>query len=702
MELDFDKLSRSDYRRIVALEVSKSGEIELFQRVSGSEAVATEVIRVPFCGYFYLSQAELLSAEFASEVKIQPLETGAGELEFLLEVTDYELYLKLQNDFKKRKLLNGRDVRSLGDVSWQAQAVLPCVCFRDLEYADLKRLVIALECDSEDSGKIKRIAVADAQGKAELFEGDDEKELLSELLSYSLESDADIVEGYELFNVILPTLEKACKKHKLAFNLGRGGRSCVKRNSRFSAAERTINFSRYDLYGTQAVDTWVLGILFDISARVLEGDRLSDLAAGLGLLPEGAEVDGVIHELELVRSIDDILLKSYVAMARVLPVKLQDAVLRGNATLIDALLLPEYFRKRQRLPWSQAPEFFQGALTFAPSAGVFHEVRHVDVRSLYPSILLANEWAPQRDTLREFPRLLFELRKFRLQVKDAMRLASTERERQELAATQSSFKILINSFYGYLGCATAVFNDYKLAAQVTAEGRRILQSMLDFLSQNGATVIEADTDGIYFQEPAGCERDKFEKQLEAILPEGIAVEFDADYPAMAAYKSKNYALLDQDGVLHLTGAALKSRGMEPFLRDYIEKYLTSLLSGDEPAVRGQLLADCRQKLEEHAYPLSSLAKKELLNDSPENYQRKLSAGSGRRQASYELALRSGAKLKSGDAVIYYITGAKAKVSVVDNSALLPAEESAQTERNENVAWYLAKLTELDKRLNVLE
>ena len=88
-----------------------------------------------------------------------------------------------------------------------------------------------------------------------------------------------------------------------------------------------------------------------------------------------------------------------------------------------------------------------------------------------------------------------------------------------------------------------------------------------------------------------------------------------------------------------------------------------------------------------------LAKTETLNDSPANYKRKLENGSGRRSAAYELALRSGEDLRSGDQVSYYLTGDKAKVSVVDNAKLL---RDAGTSRDENIAWYLAKVDELEK------
>ena len=94
--------------------------------------------------------------------------------------------------------------------------------------------------------------------------------------------------------------------------------------------------------------------------------------------------------------------------------------------------------------------------------------------------------------------------------------------------------------------------------------------MVSWLGARGARVIEIDTDGIYFRPPDGVRVEDLQKGLAAELPPGIEVEFDKRYPAMFSYKAKNYALLDDSGALVIKGAALKSRGMEPYLRDYLE------------------------------------------------------------------------------------------------------------------------------------
>jgi DNA polymerase elongation subunit (family B) len=301
---------------------------------------------------------------------------------------------------------------------------------------------------------------------------------------------------------------------------------------------------------------------------------------------------------------------------------------------------------------------------------------------------------PRADHLGVYLKLLTELRRFRLEAKDAVRTASPA-ERDHYDALQSTFKILINSFYGYTGFAQGTFNDYDLAETVTAEGRRILQSMLDVLRSEGASVIEMDTDGIYFVPPdTVSDTEEMESRIQDILPDGIEVDLDSTYRAMFGYKSKNYALLAEDGTVAITGAALKSRGLEPFQRAFIRELIELLLTGRGHEA-GDLLNQYRNAIENHEFPVAELAKREVLSTPPKTYREKLEAGKTRRSAAYELVLNCEREYKQGDTVVFYVTGEKKNVSVTDNSKLL--SDAQPDVRDENVPYYLDKLDKLAKK-----
>ena len=228
---------------------------------------------------------------------------------------------------------------------------------------------------------------------------------------------------------------------------------------------------------------------------------------------------------------------------------------------------------------------------------------------------------------------------------------------------------------------------------VTATGRELLGKLADKLDFLGGSIVEMDTDGIYFTMPEDPAAD-FDQQLSSVLPEGIELEFDAFYPSMYCYKSKNYALLQPDGAVYVSGAALKSRALEPFQREFIQAVLRAKLLGD-PSISESCYRQLRDSIADRTISIEKLAKSEVLSDSPENYKRKQSAPGARRSAAYELALASERKFRAGDKVEFYVTGSKAKLPVVGNSRLLSDADPGC--RDENSAYYLAKLDDLYKQ-----
>jgi DNA polymerase elongation subunit (family B) len=64
---------------------------------------------------------------------------------------------------------------------------------------------------------------------------------------------------------------------------------------------------------------------------------------------------------------------------------------------------------------------------------------------------------PATDELQIFRHLLTDLRNFRLEAKARMRAERDPGRQHHLQALQNTFKILLNSFYGYLGFAQGHF-----------------------------------------------------------------------------------------------------------------------------------------------------------------------------------------------------------------------------------------------------
>jgi DNA polymerase elongation subunit (family B) len=511
-----------------------------------------------------------------------------------------------------------------------------------------------------------------------------ETRLLLEFNDVIEAEDPDVIEGHNLFKFDLEYLRLRCKHHRLPCAWGRFGQPASFRNSRLKVAERWIDFPRCDLPGRTVIDTYLLVQLHDISTREMLSYGLKDVAVHFGITEEADSertyIEGSrIHEafrtararflayladdLRETKGVADLLLPTYFEQVKTFPLLLQEATLRGTTNKIDALFLEEYYHARQSCPVPPAVQPFEGGYTRSFQEGVFHHVLHFDVASLYPSLLLSIGRNPRSDSLGVFIPLLTRLREYRFKYKLLARTAETEELRTEYQARQASFKILINSFYGYLGFSGARFGDGDLAAEVTRQGRDLLQKLIDEFARHGCTILEADTDGIYLSsERYFAEPEQLLALVVSILPAGIELEFDGRYVAMFCYKAKNYALHDGHKII-LRGSALRSRGIEPYLRRLTDRLLHHLLgTGEEsPLV---LVEDYRRRLAGREMKISEIAKSEILGQNPESYAQFVAGGGKPRRAAAEVALQMNPPPRMGDRVSYFIT-AKAKGRTAD-------------------------------------
>jgi len=212
--------------------------------------------------------------------------------------------------------------------------------------------------------------------------------------------------------------------------------------------------------------------------------------------------------------------------------------------------------------------------------------------------------------------MLRELTSRRLHAKGQARV-TTGSERAYWQGLQSSFKLLINSFYGYLGFNQATFNDYAAAERITLRGQALLRSIVAELERTGARVIEVDTDGVYFvPPPAVAGRDAEEAYVAGVgatLPPGINLAFDGRYQGMISLKTKNYVLMEEDGAITMKGSSLRSRREEPYLRRFLREAAELFIAGSHDAVRERYFATADQ-LQHHALPLKDFSRWETVTE----------------------------------------------------------------------------------------
>ncbi|MCS3666217.1 DNA polymerase elongation subunit (family B) [Salinibacter ruber] len=685
-----------------------------------------------FFPFFFLSDFSLLADRYRNgDVHTATPLNGDNFYQYLLTFETWSDYWDALRQVEHRSDSDQQAPDELYRVGSPAQQYLMQTgrsCLLGMTLDDLHRLQLDIEVYSENSfpnadrpdDKVIIVALSDNRGWDEVLhlrDGIGEEQLLQELVYVLQERDPDVIEGHNIFEFDLAYLLDRCALHGVDFAIGRDGSVPRTYDSSMRFAERTVDYPAVDIVGRHVIDTYFQVMSFDVFSRDLPDYSLKTAARYFDLAPEertyieGTEIAKAWRTDRatlLEYALDDVIETKRLAghlsgstfyLAQMLPMTYGSSARRGPAGKIESLFVREYLRRRHALPRSEWGSQSMGGYTDIFITGVLGPIVYADVESLYPSIMLNYDVQPSGDTLDLFPQLLERLTDLRLETKEDMKEAEDEEVRSELDARQSSYKVLINSFYGLLGFGLSAFNDFEEADRVARTGQKILRQLIDEIRARGGTVIEVDTDGVLFVPPEDVRGEQAEidytVSLTEAMPEGIRVGFDGRYKKMLSYKKKNYALLTYDDELKFKGSSLISRSNEPFGRDFVRKAIRRLLDHDVAGLH-ELYVDTRDKIVNSDWEgVERFARTETLKDTLEQYEADVEAGQRPRAATYELAKekqnRTGKPVKKGDRITYYITGDDATVTAFKHCRR--AEEWDPEDPDENTAYYLKRLDE---------
>ncbi len=622
---------------------------------------------------------------------------GPGALRYLISAAHYRTISSAVLDGASRRL--GRRMSQVRELGQGSVLSLPAeeqylvqtgrTYFRDLAYTQLRRMQFDLETTGLDPRRCRifMVAVRDPEGNSELLEATvdsdaGEADLIRRLVERIARADPDVIENHNLHGFDLPFLERRARMLGVRLTLGRDGmpglrqraarRGAVSEND----ADRRV---RFIAPGRELIDTLDAVRRYDFSSRELPGHGLKAVARHFGISgPERELIRGDLiystyrtdparvrryatADVDEVAALSLLLGGAAFALARMAPRRFERLADAGAATgVIDPLLVRAYLRSGMALPAHEEGDgtVHSGAALHLFATGVAHRVVKADVASLYPSLMRAYRIGPARDHLGALLAIVDRLVEQRLAAKAKGREApagSAERHTNE--AMSGAMKIVVNTAYGYLAAGGGLtrFADVHAANEVTRRGRETLAMMCRELDARGVTLLEADTDGVYFAVPgAWTEADerRVVAEVAALLPPLVQLEFDGRYAAMLSHEPKNYALLAYDGTLTLRGVAFRSSRAEPFGEAFLRRALTRLLRGDVAGVRdvylGTLVALRRREL-----PTYDVSSRVRLTKTPARYAE---TRAKRRELSYEALLAAGRDTWSvGDRIRVYRT-----------------------------------------------
>lgn len=601
--------------------------------------------------------------------------------------------------------------------------------FKGMKFEDLNILAIKTLIVTDKNVKLKykdqfiAFGVADNKGTVKIFHQQEgkvsEKDLLISLIQIIEEKNPDIIIGYNLTEDIA-LLDARCKLHRIEFKIGRdNSEPLIDLNNKIQVGDKQV--SDVIISGRHFVDLLAMISHSDSIRREVDDFSQANVMKYYGI-KEKSEVtlddkelfnfieDKKIHsvitkklenDLKEILQLSEILLPPYFYQAQFVPMNFNQIIKTGVSLKIELLMVREYLRKRHSLPSPEPVQAISGGYTDVFHRGVFENIIHADVESLYPSIIISNKIKPASDRLGVFLKLITILTKERLKLKRLKETTDDQKLKRHYDSMQASYKILINSFYGYLGYFKGLFNDYEKANEVTQKGQELLKKLINEFQKRNCIIIEVDTDGLYLSPQKKLTEDEERKLIEEVnetIPEGINLSYGGRYARMLSYKKKNYALLTYDNQLIIKGSALISKSFENYALKFMRQCIECILT-DKLEMIPKFYHKLRSDIVNYEIDINDLAKTEILHETYEEYEAAVRSGKRQRSAAYELALRYyGDKYYPGMKISYYITGEEPNVKILEKCELVDFYNPKFP--NVSREYYLKKLEEYVSRFEV--
>ncbi len=254
-------------------------------------------------------------------------------------------------------------------------------------------------------------------------------------------------------------------------------------------------------------------------------------------------------------------------------------------------------------------ESIQGAFVYSPKPGLYKDVVVFDFRSLYPTIISSHNLSPESfkatggkkisvperkqywfsDTPAFLPEILADIITKRSKIKQEIKEHKKKGKKTDyLEARSYAFKILANSFYGYLAFYGARWYSFESAASTTAYARNYIKQTIAKAKKEKFEVLYGDTDSVFFVLGEKKEKDalNFMKKINKTLPGLMELEYEGYFPRalFVAIKGttkgakKKYALMDAKGNLKVTGFAAVRRNWSEIGKEIQTKVLDLVLS----------------------------------------------------------------------------------------------------------------------------
>ena len=398
-------------------------------------------------------------------------------------------------------------------------------------------------------------------------------------------------------------------------------------------------------------------------------------------------LDDDLYETMIV---DDSFSQSTFLLSKLVPTTYERIATMGTATLWKIIMLAWSYENNLAVPVKDEKRAITGGLSRLLNVGYSKNIVKFDYASLYPSIQLVYDVFPDCDVMGVQKSMLKYFRNIRIKYKRlAGELAKTNPIEAEMYdRKQLPIKIFINAYFGSLS-APHVFpwGDMNMGETITCVGRQCLRMMIMFFMRKGYKPLVMDTDGVNFETPTDIEEHTYiGKGFNELVTEGkeykgieadtaefndtfmrneMGLDIDYTAPACINVSRKNYIIkLIKKGKekIKLTGNTIKSKKLQQYIVDFLDKGLTHLLNG-EGLEFVELYYEYVDKIFNKQIPLAKMANKSRVKQSVDDYKKHIKkttkAGSlMSRQAHMELIMLNDYPATLGETIYYINNGTK--------------------------------------------
>lgn len=544
----------------------------------------------------------------------QPLEPK-GWLE--LDGNLHYKYAKLYDDYfefrKEKKLyeLGKEDVWAPNDPKEQAMLKDGFTYFKGMNHKQVSILSFDIETTSIKHTPDSKVLIIsntyrsfDGKITRKMFCYDqyrNQKDMLEKWCDWVREIDPSIIVGHNIFMFDLPYLQHVANMSRTFLKLGRNNTSVkfeqFQRKFRKDGSQ-FYNYNRATIFGREVIDTLFLAFKYDVG-RKYKSYSLKNIIAEEGLQVEGRQFydaskinanyqiqeewqkikDYAEHDADDALALYDLMSPVFFYMAQSIPRSYQSIIESATGSQINGLMVRSYLQEGHSIPKASPPAQFEGGISFGHS-GIYSHCVKWDASSLYPSIMINYEiFDKAKDPNQNMLQILQYFTSERLKNKKKAK----ETKDGYFSGLEQSQKILINSFFGFMGATGLSFNYPNGAAEVTRNGREILNKSISWAESKKFIITSGDTDSIMVckedQSPfSDQEKKDLLVELNSIFPEKIRWEDDGYYPRVVIAKAKNYLLYDGKKI-KTKGSALKATQKEPALAEFIQEILKAMIDG---------------------------------------------------------------------------------------------------------------------------